>query len=122
MASELTVLTAEFPRAVRGYAVEAVDEFVEEIGSRLNALQAELTKQAARGDRLASDLANNADELASYREKEKAMATVMIAAEERRAKVEVEAEAKLADAEAAGDEIIKKAKAEAEKVKAHSDA
>src|SRR5207253_1779387 len=114
MSDDLPILTAEFPKSVRGYSVEAVDEFVQEIGERLNALQAELAKQAARGDRLADEVGGMEAELHSFRDKEKAVSSAFIAAESFKAKAESDYEAALEKARGQAEEIMAAAKSEAE--------
>ncbi len=121
MSDELPILTAEFPIAVRGYAREAVDEFVQEIGERLNALQAELAKQAARGDRLAEDAGSMEAELKGFRDKEKAVSNAYIAAENFKAKAESDYEAAMEKARQEAEGIIASAQSEAEVLKAQAE-
>src|SRR5262245_24680800 len=56
MTTEATILTAEFPRAVRGYATNAVDDFVRQMGERIDTLQVRLEQQAARANHLTKEL------------------------------------------------------------------
>src|SRR5258708_2941296 len=96
MTPETTVLTAEFPRAVRGYSIVAVDDFVSQLGSRLDLLQTRLDEQILRGDRLSEELSRANQAVAEFRNKESALAGALVATEQRREAVrkELDSEAK----------------------------
>ena len=56
MATKPFTLSADFPKAVRGYSMLAVDDFVRQMGGRLEALQATADEQTARAEQLADEL------------------------------------------------------------------
>lgn len=120
MSFEATILTAEFPRAVRGYATCAVDDFVRQVGERLDSLQDSLNDQIERSDRLASDLAGCATELAGYREKESALAAALVSTEQQRAAVRSELETERATAGDRARQVIESAESEADRILAHA--
>ena len=116
MASDSLLLTADFPRTVRGYAPSAVDEFLRSLGSRLDALQNQLDQQAARCEKLTADLSAQAKELAGYRLKEAALAGALVATEQRRAEVEQEAAGLVERAWEEAEGLLAHARAEAEQI------
>jgi len=116
MASDSLLLTADFPRTVRGYAPSAVDEFLRSLGSRLDALQNQLDQQAARCEKLTADLSAQAKELAGYRLKEAALAGALVATEQRRAEVEQEAAGLVERAREEAEGLLAHARAEAEQI------
>src|SRR2546423_5309068 len=84
MIDESTVFTADFPRVMRGYSPLAVDDFVRQLGSRLDLMQSKLDEQIVRGDRLTEELATTTRTLAEYRGKESALAGALVTAEQMR--------------------------------------
>jgi len=116
MTTEANVFYAEFPRAVRGYAPNAVDDFVRQIGERLEALQAQLDEQTARADRLEKELSTAKSNLFAFAEKEAAIANALVATEQRRVGVERELENRRAEAEAQAAQFLDEARQEAENI------
>src|ERR1041385_571027 len=92
MTTEGNILTADFPRAVRGYSPIAVDDFVRQLGERLESMQAKLNEQTARATGLQNMLARANQDLVAFVEKESALAKGIISIEQRRVAVEQEIE------------------------------
>jgi len=140
MATKPFVLAVEFPRAVRGYAPLAVDDFVRQIGGRMEALQAQIEEQTSRADRLQRELEAANRNLAAFIEREAAIANALVAAEQRRVSVDQQieldrmnaemecqrlrtetaekAEALLAEARDLAEETLADARAEAQEARA----
>lgn len=97
--NEAAVLTAEFPRAMRGYSPLAVDDFIRQVGERLNIMQAQLDEQTTAAEtqtqqieKLTRALESANSIIGSFSEKETAIASAMVAMEQRRVSVERELE------------------------------
>lgn len=114
MAQRLSNLTATFPTALRGYERIAVDDFIRQMGDRLDELQNHLTEQTERAERLSKELAATKKELAAFAEKESAIASALVATEQRRAAVEKEIEAQQALARTQAEEILAAAQSQAD--------
>ena len=118
--TESTILTAEFPTQVRGYAKEAVDRFVHGLGSRLESLEAELQKQTERSDRIADELKKANTELTAFHEKERALAGALVAAQEYKTAGQGEVEKMRAQAHQEANEFMDAARVDADKLKAEA--
>lgn len=114
MAQRLSNLTATFPTALRGYERIAVDDFIRQMGDRLDELQNRLTEQTERAERLSKELAAAKKELAAFAEKESAIANALVATEQRKAAVEKEIEAQQALARSQAEEIRATAQSQAD--------
>jgi DivIVA domain-containing protein len=114
MSDETTVLSADFPRSVRGYSTVAVDDFVRQIGDRLDSLQERLNDEVARADKLAEALITANSELVTFREKETALAGALVTMELQRGSVRNELEGQRNAASAEADALIDAAQSEAE--------
>ncbi|MCC6730508.1 MAG: DivIVA domain-containing protein [Chthonomonadales bacterium] len=112
MSAEST-LRAEFPRALRGYAPEAVDRFVEEIGNRLDAMQKLLDEQAERTADLARATESAGAKLSAYVAKEEAIASALVSIEQHRASVAHENEQRAQEAHALAESVLEQARREA---------
>jgi cell division septum initiation protein DivIVA len=108
-----TSLTEELPRAVRGYAVEAVDRLVAELESNLNAFRTRATKLEDERRKIGEDLARTAKELATFREKETTLLAALLSMEERKQTFRGEVESSLEQAKAEAKEVRERAQAEA---------
>ena len=92
MTTNSTVLTADFPRSVRGYSPVAVDDFIRQMGERLETLQAKLDTQTTNAEQLSQELNAAKQKLAAFAEKEAGIAGALVATEQRRIAVERELE------------------------------
>src|SRR5579872_6208784 len=115
MTNETDVLTADFPRAVRGYSQNAVDAFVRQMGARLSTLETRLDEESDRSEQLAQKLDRANKELAAFTAKEAAITKAIVAMEQRRVTVEQELDQERARATAEVEETFASARAEAEK-------
>lgn len=90
--SENNVLIAHFPRAAMGYAQSAVDDFVRQIGERLEEMQIRLDELSEQNDALNKQavIAKKEPEYDSSREV--ALANAMLAIEQRKLTVDIEIE------------------------------
>ena len=124
-----TTLTANFPKAMRGYAPEAVDDFVRQLGERVKALQTQVEERTSAYDRISADLEATAKSLTVYIEKEQALARGLVDVEQRRVKAEQEIDSErtiaqdecdklLAEARVQAERLVADARAEAEKITA----
>lgn len=113
MTTQGNILTADFPRAVRGYSQIAVDDFVRQLGERLESMQSKLTEQTARAGGLDSLLARANKSLAAFAEKESAISNGIITIEQRRTSVEQENEISRNNAIAECEELRHSAEVEA---------
>lgn len=116
MTTESMGLYADFPKAVRGYATNAVDDFVRQIGERLENLQEALDEKTERVNRLEKELKAANQTLVAFAEKEAAIASALVATEQRRAGVERELESRRAEAAAQAAQIVEEARREAENI------
>jgi cell division septum initiation protein DivIVA len=116
MSNQSNVLIADFPRNVRGYSTVVVDEFVRQIGERLVSLQADLQKQTERAERLEKALEQANHNLCAFSEKESAIASALVAMEQRRTAVEQENDAAKKSAKLRAEEIIASAAVEADQI------
>ncbi len=116
MTNELNILTADFPRAVRGYSTIAVDDFVRQLGGRLEAIQVKLNEQSDRAASLESLLNQSHRDLAAFVEKESAISKGIIGIEQRRVVVEHEIELARQNAEIEIAELLAASQNEAENV------
>ena len=119
--TESTILTADFPTQVRGYAKESVDRFVQGLGSRLESLEAELQKQTERADRIAEELKKTNAELSTFHDKERALAGALVAAQEYKTAGQGEVEKLRAQAHTEANEFMDSARVDADKVKAQAE-
>ncbi|HSV75236.1 MAG TPA: DivIVA domain-containing protein [Chthonomonadales bacterium] len=113
MATRPFVLAVDFPRAVRGYAPMAVDDFVRQIGGRLEALQSQIDEQASRADRLQRELQAANRNLAAYVGRETAIANALVATEQRRVTVDQQIELDRMNAQVECDRVRSDAQQEA---------
>ncbi len=138
-------LIAEFPIAVRGYSRLAVDDFVRQMGQRLQLLEERLNEQTDRAERLTRELdtlkrqhaqemetltarlnaekqalneqlASVTQDLALYIEKEAAIAGGIIAVEQRRVAVERELEIERTNTQLKMEQILADAQTEADDI------
>lgn len=138
-------LIAEFPIAVRGYSRLAVDDFVRQMGQRLQLLEERLNEQTDRAERLTRELdtlkrqhaqemetltarltaekqtlneqlASVSQDLALYIEKEAAIAGGIIAVEQRRVAVERELEIERTNTQLKMEQILADAQTEADDI------
>jgi cell division septum initiation protein DivIVA len=114
MTPETNTLTAQFPRAMRGYAPMAVDDFIRQLGARLENLQAQLDTQTDRAERLSTDLNAANQALGTYRQNETAIAGALVVSEQRRVTVEKELQEARATAKAEANTILADARRQAE--------
>src|SRR5437588_6218919 len=135
MSSDQTVLTADFPRAVRGYAPLAVDDFVRQIGERLANMQMQLDEltaraeaEGARATRLAQELEAANKKLSGFSEKESAIANAFLSMEQHRGQLEQnlehersslrsQAEQIVTEARTAADQTLEEARQQAEAIR-----
>jgi DivIVA domain-containing protein len=113
---EEMILNVEFPKGVRGYSCAAVDGFVAQMGTRLEAMQAKLEEQTSRADSLAAELEKARQELAAFKEKETAIANAMVAMEQRRVQVEQQNKAAKTEARQEAERIVAEGRETAESV------
>lgn len=99
MSTSPEVLTAQFPKAVRGYAPEAVDDFVRQIGDRLDSMQTQLDRSEGETNRLRKELESTQTNLVALLGREQAIANGIVIAEQRKLEVENEVELIRAEAE-----------------------
>jgi hypothetical protein len=138
-------LIAEFPMAVRGYSRLAVDDFVRQMGQRLQLLEDRLNEQMDRAERLTRELeslkrqhaqelqtltarlsaekqaldeqlAQVSQDLALYIEKEAAISNGIIAVEQRRVAVERELEIERTNTQLKVEQILADAQTEADEI------
>ena len=114
MSDEATVLFAEFPKAVRGYSPMAVDDFVRQIGDRIEGMQKQLNEQNARCDALKKELETTNRSLAAFSQKETALANALVSIEQRKAVVMIELEKERVEARREDERVHSTALAEAE--------
>src|SRR6266852_5958936 len=104
-----TNLTEELPRAVRGYAVEAVERLVAELESNLNAYRTKAAKLDEEKRKISEDLARCAKELATFREKESTLLAALLSMEERKQTFRSEVESSLEQAKSEAREVKERA-------------
>src|SRR4051812_40799341 len=92
MTNNENILSAEFPRTFRGYSPIAVDDFVRQLGARLETLQARLNEQTDRNAVLETALNTANRDLTIFIGKEAAISQGIITIEQRRVSVEHEIE------------------------------
>src|SRR6476660_6667939 len=109
-------LTAELPRSVRGYSVEAVDRLVAELESRQSVLHSKLAKAEEGNRRLIEDLSQCATELAAFREKESTLLSALLAVEERKQSIGVELDTSRSAAQQQIKEMVERATLETERL------
>lgn len=102
MLKPMDIHNKEFKRVMRGYDVEEVDEFLDEIIVDFEKMQREL-------DVLKTQISNYSENMNSYREKELSLNNVMMSAQRFADQLTLDAERKAA-------EIIANAEREAEKI------
>lgn len=102
MLKPMDIHNKEFKRVMRGYDVEEVDEFLDEIIVDFEKMQREL-------DVLKTQISNYSENMNNYREKELSLNNVMLSAQRFADQLTVDAERKAA-------EIIANAEREAEKI------
>ncbi|MBO5140964.1 MAG: DivIVA domain-containing protein [Peptococcaceae bacterium] len=102
MLKPMDIHNKEFKRVMRGYDVEEVDEFLDEIIVDFEKMQREL-------DVLKTQISNYSENMNTYREKELSLNNVMLSAQRFADQLTVDAERKAA-------EIIANAEREAEKI------
>ncbi len=110
-------LTAELPRAVRGYSVESVDRLVAELESRQTVLQSKLAKAEEGNKRLIEDLSQCATELAAFREKESTLLSALLAVEERKQSIGVELDSSRVAAQQQIRDLVERATLETERLR-----
>ena len=102
MLKPMDIHNKEFKRVMRGYDVEEVDEFLDEIIVDFEKMQREL-------DVLKTQISNYSENMNNYREKELSLNNVMLSAQRFADQLTVDAERKAAD-------IIANAEREAERI------
>lgn len=102
MLKPMDIHNKEFKKAMRGYDIEEVDEFLDEIIVDFEKMQREL-------DVLKTQITNYSENMNSYREKELSLNNVMLSAQRFADQLKLDAERKAAD-------IIANAEREAEKI------
>jgi cell division septum initiation protein DivIVA len=90
MVNEAQVLKAQFARTVNGYATTAVDEFVQQLGQRLDETKTRLDVESKRAADLEAELTKARETLSTFAQKEAAIASSFVAIETHRATVENE--------------------------------
>ena len=99
----LDIRTQKFHKALRGYAVDGVEEFRERVGSEVERL---IRERAI----LEEQVKNFRDQLKSFREREKEMSEALVVAQQLRHDVEQsagrEAEALVRDAQVEGERLL----------------
>lgn len=113
---EPNILTVEFPRAFRGYATLAVDDFIRQMGTRLETLQTRLDDERERTEQLKASLNRSNADLAAYVEKESAITNAIVAMEQRRVAVGQELEVERGEAQQEATEILRDARLAAEEI------
>jgi DivIVA domain-containing protein len=121
MTTEGTILTADFPRAVRGYSPIAVDDFVRQLGERLETMQSKLNEQTAKTTGLQNLLTKANKDLAAYIEKEAAISRTIISVEQRRTSAEQEIELSRQNAAIEIEELRSQAEAEVGELRARAE-
>ena len=116
MTNNDNILTASFPRSFRGYSPIAVDDFVRQLGARLETLQARLNEQTDKNAVLETALNSANRDLAIFIEKETAISQGIITIEQRRVSVEHEIELARTNAELEIAENLATARTEAEEM------
>lgn len=127
MATKSFTLSADFPKAVRGYSMLAVDDFVRQMGARLEALQASVDEQTERAQKLETELRSANSNLEAYISREAAIASAIVTAEQRRVMVDhsievdrtaakLECESILSQARSEADALLAKANDDSEKI------
>jgi DivIVA domain-containing protein len=96
----------DFRKVMRGYDPEAVDNFLDEVGGRLE----ELVRENAT---LAGRVASMSDAIADYRERERAMNEALVSAQQLREDMREQATRE-------ADFVLREARAEAERIVAES--
>lgn len=114
--SESSIMTAEFPTQVRGYAKEAVDRFVHGLGSRLESLESELRTQTDKAAKAEEALKKAQTELSAFHDKERALAGALVAAQEHKTAAQGEIEQIRAQAHAEANEFMDAARVDAERI------
>lgn len=120
MTTQSAVLHTEFPTSVRGYAKPAVDEFVAEMGRRLDAMQARLDTLETANQSLTKELAAATERLQDFLGKEAAIASALVAIEQRRVGVDLELENRRATAQAQIEASLEEARRTAESLLAEA--
>jgi len=121
MTNDVTVLTADFPKSVRGYSPIAVDDFVREIGARLESLEKQLQEKSSAAEELNKKLQTANNLLAAASAKENAIAGALVAIEQRRVTVEQELEYDRSHSAKLAEQAIAEAQADAEKLTADAE-
>jgi DivIVA domain-containing protein len=121
MDQEQNILNVEFPRGMRGYSVSAVDQFMSDFGERLRVMQAKLEEHESETSRLRSELEEAAAKLQAYQEKENALASAMVALEQRKISVERELDADRSRARNQANDILESAKSDADNLLADTE-
>ena len=96
------------------YAQIAVDDFVRQLGDRLEVLQRQVDQQQARADKLTRDLEAANTNLVAYAEREMAIANALVAAEQQRVVVQQHLEVEQLNAQIQVDQMLADARSEAE--------
>jgi cell division septum initiation protein DivIVA len=120
MAGQSLTLTAEFPRSLRGYSTIAVDDFVRQMGTRLDSLQQWTEAQAAKIERLTAQAQSAERNLSAFMEKELAIANAFVVIEQQRLAAEQEIELARENARIEIDEMLAEARREAAAVVAEA--
>jgi cell division septum initiation protein DivIVA len=104
--NENNVLVAHFPRAAMGYAQGSVDEFVRQIGERLEEMQSRLDQLTDENESLKRHASSGHPSNENTSQREAALANAMLAIEQRKLSVDKEI-----------DSITEQARREAESLK-----
>ena len=117
---DMTMPTAEFPRATGGYAPGAVDEYARHMAARFEMMQRQTEQQASRAARYAADAERLTEELEEARrtlsgllEKEAAQASSALQSEQKRVQTDQELEAARKEARAEAERLVAQARADA---------
>src|SRR5205085_4590659 len=114
-------LTAELPRSVRGYSVDAVDRLVAELESRQSVLHSKLAKAEEGNKRLIEDLSRCAAELAAFREKESTLLSALLAVERAKQSIRTELDSSRATAQTQIKEMVERATLETARLRSDAE-
>ncbi len=120
MAGQGMTMKTEFPRSFRGYSTIAVDDFIRQLGTRLDSLQQWTEAQGAQIERLTADLQSADSNLSAFMEKELALANALVQMEKQRLLADQEIEVACENANIQISEMMAEARREAEAIVAEA--
>lgn len=112
MTSARGTMATTFPTERNGYSPVAVDAFVQEMGARFDEVQRDLDDRVVRAAQTEQELARLKATVASYTEKEAAIAAVLVGIEQQKAANAKDMEAQLAKAREEAEHILADARLE----------